>query len=127
MNIELQSTILRVLELGEFLRIGGTKPIKVNVRIISATNKNLPQLMRDKLFREDLFYRLNGIPIIIPPLRERKEDIIPIAEHYLEIVNKRERKNIKISPEAKEALLNYSFPGNVRELVNIIYFSLQIP
>lgn len=120
MPLNLQVKLLRVLQEQEIFRIGGRKPIKLNVRIIAATNKNLEQLVKEKKFREDLYYRLNVVPIKIPPLRERKEDILPLAIHFLEKINKKYNRNCKLSPETCHLLEQYSWPGNVRELINLI-------
>ncbi len=117
----MQVKLLRVLQDKEFKRVGGTEDIKVDVRIISATNKDLEEAVREKKFREDLFYRLNVIQIKLPPLRERKEDIPLLAEHFLKKYSQELNKNIsRISPDALRILLNYDYPGNVRELQNII-------
>lgn len=117
----MQVKLLRVLQDKEFKRVGGTEDIKVDVRIISATNKDLEEAVREKRFREDLFYRLNVIQIKLPPLRERKEDIPLLAEHFLKRYAQELNKNIsRISPEALRILLDYDYPGNVRELQNII-------
>ena len=119
--LETQVKLLRAIESREFERLGGEETIKVDVRIISATNQNLEKKVREKSFREDLYYRLNVISIFIPPLRERRGDIIPLVEHFIEKANKRCSKNIKgITPKAKDILLAYDWPGNVRELENII-------
>jgi two-component system response regulator AtoC len=119
--IETQVKLLRAIESKQFERLGGKETIKVDVRIISATNQNLQNKIREKSFREDLYYRLNVISIFIPPLRERKGDIIPLVEHFIERSNKRCGKNIKgITLRAKDILLAYDWPGNVRELENII-------
>jgi len=116
-----QVKLLRVLEDKTFKRVGGLKDISVNVRIIAATNKNLEDGVKDGSFRADLYYRLNVIPIFIPPLRERKEDIIPLAMHYIKLFNKEFKKNLKgISPEAERLLVNYPWHGNARELKNVI-------
>ncbi|MEO0137736.1 MAG: sigma-54-dependent Fis family transcriptional regulator [candidate division WOR-3 bacterium] len=118
---ETQSKLLRVLQEKEFERLGGTKTIKVDVRVIAATNQNLEEKIKQKQFREDLFYRLNVFPIYIPPLRDRKDDILIIAEHYLSYYSKQMNKDIKkFSDEAIDRLLNYPWPGNVRELQNVI-------
>lgn len=118
---ETQSKLLRVLQEREFERLGGTKTIKVDVRVIAATNQNLEEKIKQKLFREDLFYRLNVFPIYIPPLRDRKDDILIIAEHYLSYYSKQLNKEIiKFSDEVIERLINYPWPGNVRELQNVI-------
>jgi two-component system response regulator PilR (NtrC family) len=117
----MQVKLLRVLQDKEFKRVGGTEDIRVDVRIISATNKDLEEGVKEKCFREDLFYRLNVIQIKLPPLRDRKEDIQILANHFLKKYSEELSKNIlKITPEALQILLNYDYPGNVRELQNII-------
>ncbi len=117
----MQVKLLRVLQDKEFKRVGGTEDIRVDVRIISATNINLEEGVKEKRFREDLFYRLNVIQIKLPPLRDRKEDVQILANHFLKKYSEELNKNIaKISPEAFPILLNYEYPGNVRELQNII-------
>jgi two-component system response regulator PilR (NtrC family) len=117
----MQVKLLRVLQDKEFKRVGGTEDIRVDVRIISATNKDAEESVREKRFREDLFYRLNVIQIKLPALRERREDIPHLAEHFLKRYSDELNKNIlRISSEALRILLNYEFPGNVRELQNII-------
>jgi len=119
--VETQSKLLRVLQEREFERLGGTKIIKVDVRVIAATNQNLDDKMKQKLFREDLYYRLNVFPIQIPPLRERKNDIPLLAEHFLSIYAGEMNKPVKlISDDVMKRLLDYSWPGNVRELQNVI-------
>ncbi len=119
--IMMQVKLLRVLQDKEFKRVGGTEDIKVDVRIISATNKDLEGEVSEKRFREDLFYRLNVIQIKLPPLRERKEDIPLLAMHFLKRFSVELNKNISsISSGALRLLLNYDYPGNVRELQNII-------
>ena len=117
----MQVKLLRVLQEKEFKRLGGTEDIHVDIRIISATNKDLEEAVREKHFREDLFYRLNVIQIKLPPLRERREDIPLLAMHFLKKYSEELNKNIAtISPESHRLLLNYDYPGNVRELQNII-------
>ena len=117
----MQVKLLRVLQDKEFKRVGGTEDIRVDVRIISATNKDLEEAVKEKRFREDLFYRLNVIQIKLPPLRDRKEDVQILASHFLKKYSEELNKNIlKISPEALQILLDYEYPGNVRELQNII-------
>ena len=117
----MQVKLLRVLQDKEFKRVGGTEDIRVDVRIIAATNKELEEAVKEKRFREDLFYRLNVIQIKLPPLRDRREDIQTLANHFLKKYSQELNKNIsKISPEALQILLNYEYPGNVRELQNII-------
>ncbi|HDD44512.1 MAG TPA: nif-specific transcriptional activator NifA [Candidatus Desulfofervidus auxilii] len=121
LNLHLQAKLLRVLQEGEFYRVGGTKPIRVNIRIIAATNQNLEEAMKKNVFREDLYYRLNVFPIYLPPLRERRTDILLLAEHFLEEFNKKYNKQIRrISTPAIDLLVKYHWPGNVRELKNCI-------
>lgn len=121
MPYNLQAKLLRVLQEREFYRLGGTKPKKLNVRIISATNQNIEEMIKNNKFREDLYYRLNTIPIKIPPLRERKNDIIPIAENILKkTINEYGFDEKILSEEAKKVLLEYEWPGNIRELINVI-------
>ncbi len=117
----LQVKLLRVLQEEEFERVGGTKSIKVDVRIIAATNRDLYRAVKEGHFRDDLFYRLRVIPIQVPPLRERKDDIPILINHFINKFNGEMKKNINnISPKAMEVLLGYDYPGNVRELENII-------
>ena len=117
----LQSKILRVLQEKEFDRVGGNKTIKVDVRIIAATNRDLKQLIREGKFREDLYYRLNTFPIVIPPLRDRRTDILLLVNHFIEKYGKELGKNIiSISASAIDLLMNHRWPGNVRELENCI-------
>lgn len=117
MPISLQSKLLRVLENGTFRRVGGTSDIKVDVRVISATNKDIQEAVLTGTFRDDLFYRLNVVPIILPPLRERIEDIPLLIEHFL---NKFSANKKRISQDALRFFVNYSWKGNVRELENIV-------
>ncbi len=117
----LQVKLLRVLQTGEFERVGETQTRKVNIRVIAATNRNLKELIKKGVFREDLYYRLNVIPIHLPPLRERKGDIPLLVDHFLkQRSNFLNKKVTKISNEAIDALLSYDWPGNVRELENVI-------
>ncbi|MBI5376636.1 MAG: sigma-54-dependent Fis family transcriptional regulator [Candidatus Schekmanbacteria bacterium] len=121
MKQELQAKLLTALERKSFRRIGGVKDISVDVRIIAATNRELKELVEHKQFREDLFYRLNVINIEMPSLRERKEDIIPLIEHFISEFNRAFKKKVKdFSPEAKDSILSHEWPGNVRELKNVI-------
>jgi len=121
LSLNLQVKLLRVLQEKEFTRIGGNKSIKYNARIISATNQNLKKLIEEKKFREDLYYRLNVFPIHVPPLRERKEDILLLTNHFLEKYSQDANKNIQgISSECLNKLHQYHWPGNVRQLINII-------
>ncbi len=117
---QMQAKLLRVLETGEFMRVGGTKMIHTDVRILAATNRNLRQMVEEKQFREDLYYRLNVMLLEIPPLRERKEDILPMANLFLERCNKQYNLNRTISQNMKDNLLSYDYPGNIRELRNIM-------
>ncbi|MEK7308334.1 MAG: sigma-54 dependent transcriptional regulator [Nitrospirota bacterium] len=121
MDMSLQSKVLRTLQEGEIERVGGTKPIKVDVRIIAASNKNLEAAVANKSFREDLFYRLSVFPIAIPPLRERKEDIPALIEHFISKYSAEMKiKQKNISSDAIDMLKNYLWKGNVRELENLI-------
>ena len=121
MPFTLQAKLLRVLQEREITRVGGVKPIKIDVRIVSATNANVTQMISDNKFREDLYYRLNTIPVNIPPLRERKEEILDICEEYLKALSVKYGFNKKsLSKEAKEELLSYEWPGNIRELISVI-------
>lgn len=121
MNVNLQAKLLRLVEQKSFRRIGGLKDIQVNVRIITATNKDLLKLKQEGKFREDLFYRINVSSIKIPPLRERPEDIPPLTKYFVQKDNEAFHKNVqKISKEVEDFLRNYDWPGNVRELKNII-------
>ena len=119
--LPLQVKLLRFLQEKEFYRLGSSAPLKSDVRIIAATNRDLDRLMKEEKFRTDLYYRLNVIQIHVPPLRERKEDISPLVDYFIRKYSEREEKKIEeISAEAMNSLLNYSFPGNIRELENII-------
>lgn len=118
--INLQPKILRVLQNREIMRVGGHKALPIDVRIITATNRDLEKMVESREFREDLYYRLNVVPVHIPPLRERKEDIVPLARHFTAIINKKHKTNKSLSPEILESLIIYDWPGNVRELQNII-------
>jgi two-component system response regulator PilR (NtrC family) len=121
LNIETQAKLLRVMQDREFMRLGGTKTIKVDVRVIAATNTDLEELIKDKLFRQDLFFRLNVIKIELPPLRERKEDIPLLVKHFLETYSKENKKEILgVSEEVMDIFAQYEWPGNIRELENLI-------
>lgn len=121
MDIRLQPKLLQVLENHTFRKVGGTRDIAVDVRVVAATNRNLETAVKEGKFRGDLYYRLKVMVINLPPLRERKEDIVPLAEHFLCIDNKTFGKNVKgVSGEAKDTLLRYPWPGNVREMRNVI-------
>ncbi len=117
----LQAKLLRAIQEQEFERVGGTKPVKVDVRLISTSNRNVKEAIQNKQLREDLYYRLNVVPIHLPPLRERSEDILPLAEHFLNTLCKENhKKEMTLTKAAKEKLQSYEWPGNVRELGNII-------
>jgi len=121
MPLLLQGKLLRVLQEGEVRRVGSTSVQRVDVRILASTNHSLPHLILEGKFREDLFYRLNVIPVVIPPLRERREDIVPLCRHFLtQYGRKLGRSPQSLSPEALEAVLDHPWPGNVRELENVI-------
>ncbi|MCX8085016.1 MAG: sigma-54 dependent transcriptional regulator [Calditerrivibrio sp.] len=124
MELGLQSKILRVLQDKEILRIGSNKKIKLNVRIIAATNRNLEQMVKEGSFREDLFYRLNVVEIKLPPLKERKEDIPMLVEHFLKKYSHIKEEVVGVSDEAIEVLKKYSWPGNIRELENTIQYAI---
>jgi transcriptional regulator with PAS, ATPase and Fis domain len=115
-----QAKLLRVLQDGQFERLGGTEGLNVDVRIIAATNRSLEENVKKGNFREDLYYRLNVIPVALPPLRERREDIPLLLHHFLQCYNSRFGKKVTFSSEAIGALMEYDFPGNVRELENIV-------
>jgi two-component system response regulator AtoC len=120
MSLTIQVKLLRVLERMTFKRVGGTKDITVSVRVISATNQNLETMVREQRFREDLYYRLKVVPIRVPPLRERREDILPLAQHFLEQFNRAFNKGFeRLDAEAERVLLAYPWPGNIRELRNL--------
>jgi DNA-binding NtrC family response regulator len=120
-STELQSKLLRFLQEREFERVGGAKPISVDVRIIAATNRDLDKAIREGRFREDLYYRLNVVPLILAPLRERKEDIPGLADYFLKRFALETKKNLTgITEQALQKLIAYEWPGNVRELANVI-------
>jgi PAS domain S-box-containing protein len=120
MPLPLQAKILNVLQEGKFYRVGGTKEISVDVRIIAATNTKIEQLIEKGAFRQDLYYRLNVVPIRIPSLAERKDDLPPLISFYLEKANLRYNRSKVISPECMDIMLKYNWPGNIRELINFI-------
>ena len=118
--LNLQVKLLRVIQDQEIYHIGSTCPIKINTRIITATNRNLWDCVQEGSFREDLYYRLNVFPIEVPPLRERKEDILPLSMHFIQLYNEKYRVAKRLDPQAIPLLKAYSWPGNVRELQNIL-------
>ena len=121
MPLAMQAKLLRVLENGEVVRVGSNEPIRVNVRIISATNGDLEQKIKDKTFREDLYFRVKGATVEIPPLRNRREDIPLLIEHFIQHANDAHGTKVRsITPEARRALVAYPWPGNVRQLRNVI-------
>jgi two-component system response regulator AtoC len=121
MSTAMQAKLLRVLEDGTFTRLGGTRSITVNVRLVAATNTELKESVSKGQFREDLYYRLNVVPLVIPPLRTRKEDIVPLALEMVRHLNPELHKSFTgFSPAAAELLQNYPWPGNIRELRNVI-------
>jgi DNA-binding NtrC family response regulator len=121
MSLPTQSKLLRVLQEKRFERVGGVMPIRVDVRIIASTNHDLTRAVREGTFREDLFFRLNVIPIHVPPLRERREDIPLLVDHFLKLFQTRHHKGIdRVAEEAMDLMVNYTWPGNVRELENAI-------
>jgi Nif-specific regulatory protein len=127
LNPNLQTKLLRVIQEKEFDRLGGRQPIQADVRIIAATHQDLEKNVREKRFREDLYYRLNVFPIYLPPLRERRTDILLLAEHFLEKFNREHQKNIRrISTPAIDLLMQYHWPGNVRELQNCMERAILI-
>jgi DNA-binding NtrC family response regulator len=121
MPLAMQTKLLRILEERSFRRIGGTKDIMVDVRVVSATNKDLAKAVEDGTFRKDLYYRLQVIPICLKPLRERRDDIIPLVRHFINYYNTKFHKSMKdISRDAEKRILEYAWPGNVRELKNVV-------
>lgn len=121
LDLNLQSKILRVLQEREIIRVGGNQSTKVDIRIITATHKNLAEEVKQGRFREDLFYRIIGLPIELPPLRERGNDILILAKHFItEYAKDNKLKTLTLSPTAKDKLLKYNYPGNVRELKSVI-------
>jgi DNA-binding NtrC family response regulator len=121
LRAELQAKLLRVLQQREIERVGGTRPVKIDVRFIAATNTNLKEAVGSGAFREDLYYRLNVVPVVVPPLRERIQDVPLLVEHFIRRDNRRFHKRVEgLSPEALAALNAYRWPGNVRELENVV-------
>ncbi len=118
--LALQVKLLRAIQERVIYRVGSTSPTQLNVRIIAATNKNLEEMVAEGTFREDLYYRLNVIPIFVPPLKDRREDVLPMAFHFLERYNKKHETYKSFSLEVCELLEEYDWPGNVRELENLV-------
>ncbi|HEY2810969.1 MAG TPA: sigma-54 dependent transcriptional regulator [Rhabdochlamydiaceae bacterium] len=119
--LELQPKLLRAVQEMEFERVGGSQPIQVDVRLISTSNRSMKQAIEQKLFREDLYYRLNVVPIYLPTLRDRREDIIPLAEYFLQrLCGENGKRSKNFTPEAKKMLMDYPWPGNIRELANVV-------
>jgi two-component system response regulator AtoC len=119
--LAVQAKLLRVVQEQEFERVGGTKPLKVDVRLISTSNRNMKEMIEQKLFREDLYFRLNVVPIQLPPLRKRKEDIIALAEYFLDrFSDENQKRQKKLSLSAQKRLIEYPWPGNIRELANTL-------
>jgi len=127
MPLSTQSKLLRVLQERQFYPVGSEIPIEVDVRVIAATNKDLEELVKKGTFRDDLFYRIHVIPIYLPPLRDHKEDIVPLVEHFLKKCSQQMKKDVKgITPEALRKLMLHDWPGNVRELENTIEYSVAM-
>jgi transcriptional regulator with PAS, ATPase and Fis domain len=121
LTLPIQAKILRVLQAREFEPLGSTRTVKVDVRIIAATNRDLETMLREGRFREDLYYRLNVFPVVLPPLRERQEDLPGLAEFFLKKFGEKNRRaGISLSPEVLEAFRGYAWPGNIRELENVM-------
>lgn len=127
MPLSIQAKMLRVLQERQFYPVGGKSPVEVDVRVIAATNKNLEREVHSGSFREDLFYRIHVIPITLPPLRDKKEDIPPLVEHFIKKFNKKMKKKVKgLTPQALQKLMMHDWPGNVRELENNIEFAMAM-
>jgi two-component system response regulator FlrC len=128
MSPALQAKLLRVLQERSFQRVGGEAMISVDVRVVAATNRDLDQMVKEGRFREDLYYRLAVLPIQIPPLRERPKDVIPLAEHFVQLLGRgrAERSRPELTPDARKALMAHDWPGNVRELQNVLERSLVL-
>jgi DNA-binding NtrC family response regulator len=126
MSPEVQAKLLRVLETSRFRRLGGTREIAVDVRVISATNRDLRSAITRGHFREDLFFRLASLTIDVPPLRERREDVAPLVDHFARQFNLRFARSVRFSPAAMEALRDYRWPGNVRELIHAVHQSMVL-
>ena len=125
-SLSVQAKLLRVLESGVFKRVGGTKNIKVNVRVISSTNQDLAGLIEQKKFRDDLFFRLNAFTIELPPLRERKDDIALLIDYFLKLNGVAQKQKFRFSPAAYNRLCAYHWPGNVRELKGVVSYAVNM-
>jgi two-component system, NtrC family, response regulator GlrR len=127
MPLSTQSKLLRVLQERQFYPVGSEVPTEVDVRVIAATNKDLEELVKKRTFRDDLFYRIHVIPIFLPPLRDRKEDIVPLVEHFLKKCSQQMKKDVKgLTPEALRKLMLHDWPGNVRELENTVEYNVAM-
>lgn len=128
MPLDLQAKLLRVVEAKQLMRLGGTKTITVDIRIIAATNANLEEMIEKKQFRADLYYRLSTMKLQLPPLRERKDDIIPLANHFIRSISARiEKENVmRFTPAAEKLMKQLDWPGNVRELQNLVECIVQL-
>ena len=127
MPLSIQAKLLRALQERQFYPVGSEKPMEVDVRVIVATQKDLEGQVKQGLFREDLFYRIHVIPIHLPPLRERKEDIPPLVEHFIKKFSQQMKKEVKgLTPQAMQKLMLYEWPGNVRELENTIEYAVAM-
>ncbi len=126
MDYILQAKMLRVLQEKKIRRVGGTVEIDIDVRIICACNVDLLKYIEEKKFRKDLYYRISTFPLFLPPLRERREDIIPLMEKHLKVLGIQQKRELSISEEAKQALYVYDWPGNVRELNNVLEYSAVV-
>jgi transcriptional regulator with PAS, ATPase and Fis domain len=120
LSLSAQSKLLHVLQEKKVRPIGGTKEIKLDIRIVAATNQPLEEMVKKGTFRRDLYYRLNVIPLYIPPLRERREDIIPLVHHFLNVFNERYKRSVEFSPKVFEAFLKGEWLGNIREIENMV-------
>lgn len=125
-NVSMQAKLLRALQEKEILHVGGTRPIKVDVRVLAATNRDLEAMVRDGRFREDLYYRLNVIPILIPPLRSRRDDLAQLMEHFLRKHAGNAARPMRVSAEARRVMMDYAWPGNVRQLESAIERALLL-
>jgi two-component system response regulator GlrR len=127
MPLSTQSKLLRVLQERQFYPVGSESPIEVDVRVIVATNKDLEEQVKKGLFRDDLFYRIHVIPMYLPPVRERKEDIVPLVEHFLKKYSEQMKKEVRgLTPEALRKLMLHDWPGNVRELENTFEYAVAM-